>query len=197
MSTILCLTMSTFRSINFLESSSIGGEKMNQTSPLQEPNNASRPPPPPTTNPANDDGAATPTKANFNSASRGAQRTLPRGSSPSRSTSHKQASRPPSPATTFEPHTPQRTVSTRSIQSSNDDMDLDMSPMDRAGSDDSAVHSGDDTKKNKKQKTMFYCTGWPGCNLGFTRSEHLARHIRYLSFLRRFDGGHHQVPNPA
>lgn len=34
---------------------------------------------------------------------------------------------------------------------------------------------GSDKKKNGQR---FYCTGYPPCNLSFTRSEHLARHIR-------------------
>ena len=36
--------------------------------------------------------------------------------------------------------------------------------------------SGNRTKKSQR----FFCTGYPPCNLSFTRSEHLARHIRYL-----------------
>lgn len=31
---------------------------------------------------------------------------------------------------------------------------------------------------NKKNGQRFFCTGYPPCNLSFTRSEHLARHIR-------------------
>ena len=34
-------------------------------------------------------------------------------------------------------------------------------------------------QKNKKKKGQrFYCKDYPPCNLSFTRSEHLARHIR-------------------
>lgn len=37
----------------------------------------------------------------------------------------------------------------------------------------------DGTKSNKKKKSQrFYCVEYPPCNLSFTRSEHLARHIR-------------------
>lgn len=54
---------------------------------------------------------------------------------------------------------------------------------DGAGSDDESVNA-DGTKSNKKKKSQrFYCTDYPPCSLSFTRSEHLARHIRYLSTL--------------
>ena len=36
----------------------------------------------------------------------------------------------------------------------------------------------DGTKSKKKKSQRFYCTDYPPCNLSFTRSEHLARHIR-------------------
>lgn len=50
---------------------------------------------------------------------------------------------------------------------------------DGAGSDEESVNA-DGTKSNKKKKSQrFYCTDYPPCNLSFTRSEHLARHIRY------------------
>lgn len=35
-----------------------------------------------------------------------------------------------------------------------------------------------------KRCQRFYCTGFPPCDLSFTRSEHLARHIRYGIFYR-------------
>ncbi|CAN3376295.1 hypothetical protein DIRU0_E26500 [Diutina rugosa] len=38
-----------------------------------------------------------------------------------------------------------------------------------------------DSKSSKKRPTkgrVFQCTGFPGCNMSFTRSEHLARHKR-------------------
>ncbi|KAI6081700.1 hypothetical protein F4821DRAFT_18738 [Hypoxylon rubiginosum] len=49
---------------------------------------------------------------------------------------------------------------------------------DGGGSDNESVNT-DGTKSNKKKKSQrFYCTDYPPCNLSFTRSEHLARHIR-------------------
>ena len=51
---------------------------------------------------------------------------------------------------------------------------------DGVGSDDDSVNA-DGSRSNKKKKSQrFYCTDYPPCNLSFTRSEHLARHIRYI-----------------
>lgn len=47
------------------------------------------------------------------------------------------------------------------------------------GSEDESV-SGDAKSASKKKKGQrFFCTEFPPCHLSFTRSEHLARHIRY------------------
>lgn len=49
----------------------------------------------------------------------------------------------------------------------------------KEGSDDESV-SGDAKSASKKKKGQrFFCTEFPPCHLSFTRSEHLARHIRY------------------
>jgi hypothetical protein len=41
---------------------------------------------------------------------------------------------------------------------------------------------GDASRPSKKKKGQrFFCTDYPPCVLSFTRSEHLARHIRYVS----------------
>lgn len=55
--------------------------------------------------------------------------------------------------------------------------DADDDGHDQAGSDN---ESDDDEKPSRKKKKgqRFYCTDFPPCNLSFTRSEHLARHIR-------------------
>ncbi|KAI9641276.1 Up in starvation [Ciborinia camelliae] len=55
-----------------------------------------------------------------------------------------------------------------------------------AGSEDVAMDesdagsdNGDGSRPNKKKKIQkFFCVEYPPCNLSFTRSEHLARHIR-------------------
>jgi hypothetical protein len=41
------------------------------------------------------------------------------------------------------------------------------------------VETGRPSKKKKGQR--FFCTEFPPCKLSFTRSEHLARHIRYVA----------------
>jgi C2H2 transcription facotor len=38
---------------------------------------------------------------------------------------------------------------------------------------------GDGRPSKKKKGQRFFCTEYPPCILSFTRSEHLARHIRY------------------
>jgi hypothetical protein len=54
------------------------------------------------------------------------------------------------------------------------------------GSDDESVINADGTKSTKKKKSQrFYCTDYPPCGLSFTRSEHLARHIRYESMWKK------------
>jgi hypothetical protein len=46
------------------------------------------------------------------------------------------------------------------------------------GSEDESV-DGDGQRSSKKKKGQrFFCTDFPPCQLSFTRSEHLARHIR-------------------
>ncbi|KAK5057545.1 hypothetical protein LTR84_011545 [Exophiala bonariae] len=52
-----------------------------------------------------------------------------------------------------------------------DDDDLD-------GSDNDGELGEGDSASRKKKGQRFFCTGYPPCNLSFTRSEHLARHIR-------------------
>ncbi|KAI1773158.1 hypothetical protein F4818DRAFT_449256 [Hypoxylon cercidicola] len=80
-------------------------------------------------------------------------------------------------------HTPKRENSQHSRKSQgSEDVDMDDSDGDNqgddGGSDDESVNA-DGTKSNKKKKSQrFYCTDYPPCNLSFTRSEHLARHIR-------------------
>ncbi|GKZ71220.1 hypothetical protein AnigIFM63309_006229 [Aspergillus niger] len=46
------------------------------------------------------------------------------------------------------------------------------------GSEHEAENKGGAPPSKKKKGQRFYCTDFPPCNLSFTRSEHLARHIR-------------------
>ena len=92
----------------------------------------------------------------------------------------------PLPTTPFAPpdHTPDvdslhRETSQRSAQSSAvDDMDIDGSEDDLDGSDNDTENGEAGRSSKKKKGQRFFCTDFPPCNLSFTRSEHLARHIR-------------------
>lgn len=58
---------------------------------------------------------------------------------------------------------------------------MDDSDGDDDGSDDEDSIAADGTRSTKKKKSQrFFCTDYPPCNLSFTRSEHLARHIRFV-----------------
>ncbi|KAL2415414.1 C2H2 finger domain transcription factor dvrA [Exophiala dermatitidis] len=58
------------------------------------------------------------------------------------------------------------------------DIDDDDDDNDPHGSDNDAEAGEADSASKKKKGQRFFCTGYPPCNLSFTRSEHLARHIR-------------------
>lgn len=68
--------------------------------------------------------------------------------------------------------------STKSLDSQDVDMEDDD---DRDGSDNDSVTSDSTRPAKKKKGQRFFCTEFPPCQLSFTRSEHLARHIRYVS----------------
>ncbi|KAL9124804.1 MAG: hypothetical protein Q9217_005912 [Psora testacea] len=60
--------------------------------------------------------------------------------------------------------------------------DVDMEESDGegdAGSDVDSVDPETGRISKKKKGQRFFCTDFPPCKLSFTRSEHLARHIRY------------------
>jgi hypothetical protein len=48
------------------------------------------------------------------------------------------------------------------------------------GSDNDSVTSDSQRPSKKKKGQRFFCTDFPPCQLSFTRSEHLARHIRFV-----------------
>ena len=48
------------------------------------------------------------------------------------------------------------------------------------GSDNDSATSDTQRPSKKKKGQRFFCTDFPPCQLSFTRSEHLARHIRYV-----------------
>src|SRR5579859_390861 len=52
-------------------------------------------------------------------------------------------------------------------------------------------------KKPKSKSTkIFQCTGYGDCTMQFTRSEHLARHIRYFCFMENADFRKHTGERP-
>jgi C2H2 transcription facotor len=57
-------------------------------------------------------------------------------------------------------------------------MDLDDKDEEEEESDGEGEEGDGDAASRKKKGQRFFCTGYPPCNLSFTRSEHLARHIR-------------------
>jgi hypothetical protein len=124
---------------------------------------------------SSDDGK-TPTRATFSSINM-SQRPLP--TSP-----FAQAASASSESTENGLHRNDSQHSTRSPKRDSLDVDMDESDGengtidDGAGSDAESVNA-DGTRSGKKKKSQrFYCTDYPPCNLSFTRSEHLARHIR-------------------
>lgn len=153
------------------------------------PSAASHHPPQPQQSRTLPDDSKTPTRSTFSSAVSD-QKPLPNAPFP-----------PTGHASESADGMPRRENSQHSTKSSRrDSMDVDMDDSDAetgAGGDDGTISDGDSvgadgSKSNKKKKSQrFYCTDYPPCNLSFTRSEHLARHIRFvlsskLYFLARF-----------
>ncbi|KAK3367767.1 hypothetical protein B0H63DRAFT_86047 [Podospora didyma] len=115
------------------------------------------------------DEAATPTRANFGTNALASQKPLPTSPFP-------ESVHVPEPS---EQNNLKRGNSLHSRKSKDsDDMDMDDSDGEGIeGSDDESVNA-DGTKSKKKKSQRFFCTDYPPCHLSFTRSEHLARHIR-------------------
>jgi hypothetical protein len=114
------------------------------------------------------DDATTPTRANFGGGALASQRPLPAD---------------PFPVAVSMPEKPQDDELHRgnsqysSASRESDDVDMDGSDDGEDGSDEESINA-DGTRTKKKKSQRFYCTEYPPCNLSFTRSEHLARHIR-------------------
>ncbi|KAI0201387.1 hypothetical protein F4808DRAFT_459877 [Astrocystis sublimbata] len=73
---------------------------------------------------------------------------------------------------------------TRKSRGDSEDVDMDDTDGEARGNDDGAASDAesvnpDGSKSGKAKKNQrFWCTDYPPCRLSFTRSEHLARHIR-------------------
>ncbi|SPQ25629.1 330bb991-99b9-4474-b05c-9eafe6b36f2f [Thermothielavioides terrestris] len=136
--------------------------------------------PRPTTAPAEPtkplDEAKTPTRTSFgaSASAMASQRPLPTSPFP-------ESVQVPEPAAGAPPR--DHSQHSRRSKESSEDVDMDdtdgeaHAADDGAGSDEESVDA-DGTKNKKKKSQRFYCTDYPPCNLSFTRSEHLARHIR-------------------
>ncbi|KAE8444625.1 hypothetical protein EG329_014373 [Mollisiaceae sp. DMI_Dod_QoI] len=160
--------MATFRPVNTTlvpETNGRNGEEANPLTP--RPNTA----PTAQVQQMMRDDATTPTRANFGTLA--SQRPLPPAS--------------PFPATL--PSTPHDDAPKQGLNrgdsqysaKSRDSDDVEMGDSDgEDGSDDDASVNADGTRSSKKKgkAQRFFCTEYPPCNLSFTRSEHLARHIR-------------------
>ncbi|KAF7546142.1 hypothetical protein G7046_g9396 [Stylonectria norvegica] len=120
----------------------------------------------------NDD-ATTPTRASFNNTALASQLPLP--SSPfSQTLDH-----PSKPSLLRRDNSQRSTTSADSGDIDMDDSDGEAGTVDDGGASDDESVNADGTRSNKKKKSQrFYCVDYPPCNLSFTRSEHLARHIR-------------------
>lgn len=124
------------------------------------------------------DDATTPTRATFGAGTMAQQKPLPSSPFPE-GIQVPEDTAESKPSSREASHQPKRSRDSA-------EMDLDESEdKDTPGGDDDAESDDEDsvnadgTRSSKKKKSQrFYCTDYPPCNLSFTRSEHLARHIR-------------------
>ena len=58
---------------------------------------------------------------------------------------------------------------------------MDESDEGEDGSDGESIDGETGRPSKKKKGQRFFCTEFPPCSLSFTRSEHLARHIRFVN----------------
>ncbi|KAF3352417.1 Serine/threonine-protein phosphatase PP-X-like protein 4 [Verticillium dahliae VDG1] len=165
--------MAAFRRVNtLLAAAAAQNEDEMTTSPLTpRPNTAPHAQQRPDTIPED---AATPTRASFAGNALASQKPLPSSPFPD-------AVQIPESADGSVPTRENSRHSRKSRDSEDvdmDDSDGDTAAGDEGVSDDDSVN-GDGSRSGKKKKSQrFYCTDYPPCNLSFTRSEHLARHIR-------------------
>ncbi|PSK46491.1 hypothetical protein B9Z65_5459 [Elsinoe australis] len=66
----------------------------------------------------------------------------------------------------------------KSRKPKDDSEDVEMADDDDQDDSDVDSNASDSKPRKKKKGQRFFCTEYPPCNLSFTRSEHLARHIR-------------------
>ena len=163
--------MTTFQSVNVSLGPRDSGEATTPTTPRAPIDRIARQPPLPIREGPE---ATTPTRDSFAAAN--GKRALPISPLSSSFPEPPWASRNErrdEPGNTDSPH-----ASNRASQ----DFDMARSDDGEDGSDAESVddESGRPSKKKKKGQ-RFFCTDYPPCKLSFTRSEHLARHIRFVA----------------
>ena len=168
--------MTTFEPVNVgLGLTDYSTDATTPTTPRAPITTPSRPPPAPPAEDITKSAPNTPTRLSFGGMN--GQRPLP--SSPfsnSFSIQHQ-------PLGTTRPGIAARGDSGRSAQSADSqDIDMDESDDGEGGSDGESVDGETGRPSKKKKGQRFFCTEFPPCKLSFTRSEHLARHIRYIGF---------------
>ncbi len=127
--------------------------------------------PPPSAGVSTESAPSTPTTTKFGGVS--GQRPLP--DSPFRNS----FSSPKDSSRDLGPDMVTRGDSRRSIQSTgSQDVDMGDSDDGEEASDAESVDPETGRVSKKKKGQRFFCTEFPPCKLSFTRSEHLARHIR-------------------
>ncbi|KAF1945796.1 hypothetical protein EJ02DRAFT_441601 [Clathrospora elynae] len=119
-----------------------------------------------------DPSAKTPTRITF--AGLAGQRPLPSSPFPSA----RELSETPSTSNKSELSREDSHMSTQSVVSTHDVQMGDGEEDDKDGSDNESATSDTNRPSKKKKGQRFFCNDFPPCNLSFTRSEHLARHIR-------------------
>lgn len=122
---------------------------------------------------ADDSSPRTPTRYSFGGVP--GQRPLP--SEPPRASQVHNLMEPATPSKRDESHLQKDERSTREPR------DVDMGDGDEEEneddvSDNESITSDSQRPSKKKKGQRFFCTDFPPCQLSFTRSEHLARHIR-------------------
>jgi hypothetical protein len=89
------------------------------------------------------------------------------------------------------PGRPDRRTSHQSTQSNgSQDIEMDDDNDEEGNSDAESIDGETDRPSKKKKGLRFFCTDYPPCSLSFTRSEHLARHIRYVAVALPLSGFH-------
>jgi hypothetical protein len=87
------------------------------------------------------------------------------------------------PTNTSTPKDEPTSSQTKDASQASDDVEMgegdeDEIPEEDDGSDNESMTSDSQRPSKKKKGQRFFCTDYPPCQLSFTRSEHLARHIR-------------------